>query len=61
MPASGPVFRITYIKINIDEIKIRFEIAPPDKPGNFKVYAEGTAHRDTRSSVPLTQEVEVEL
>lgn len=40
-----PAFRITYIKASTDEIRIRFEIAPPDKPGEFKVYAEGAAKR----------------
>jgi hypothetical protein len=45
-PAAGqPAFRMSYIKAGADEIKIRFEIAPPDKPGEFKVYVEGTAKK----------------
>ncbi len=61
MPGPGPAFRMTYFKEAADTIRIRFEIAPPDKPGEFKVYVEGTAKRDARSSAPLTHEVEVEL
>ena len=42
---SRPSFRLTYTWSKPDEVKIKFEIALPDKPKDFKTYVEGTAHR----------------
>jgi len=42
---SQPAFRLTY---NIDDngrLGIKFEIAPPTAPEEFKVYVEGFAHK----------------
>jgi hypothetical protein len=44
--ASRPRFRLTYSKTSEAELKIKFEIAPPDQPDAFKKYVEGTAHRN---------------
>jgi len=42
---SRPVFRLTYnIGVN-GRLAIKFEIAPPDAPQEFKVYVEGSAHK----------------
>ena len=43
--ASRPRFRLTYSKASEAELKIKFEIAPPDQPNDFKKYVEGTARR----------------
>ena len=40
-----PAFRLTYTLAGAGEMKIRFEIAPPGKPGEFKTYVEGTARK----------------
>lgn len=40
-----PRFRFTYTQLPGGELGTRFEIAPPDKPGQFAVYVEGKAHR----------------
>lgn len=52
LPAPGPAFRMTYFKEGADGIRIRFEIATPDKPGEFKVYVEGTARREKLVKAP---------
>ena len=44
--ASRPRFRLTYSKTSQAELAIKFEIAPPDQPNDFKKYVEGTAHRN---------------
>lgn len=41
----GPGFRLTYRQTDRDHLTIKFEIAPPDKPGEFKTYIEATARR----------------
>jgi len=43
--ASRPRFRLIYSKTSQAELTIKFEIAPPDQPNNFKIYVEGTAQR----------------
>jgi len=43
--ASRPRFRLTYSKTSQAELTIKFEIAPPEQPNNFKMYVEGTAQR----------------
>jgi hypothetical protein len=40
-----PRFRLTYTKEKEDKLHIKFEIAPPGKPDDFKTYLEGSAHR----------------
>jgi hypothetical protein len=44
---AAPRFRLSYAKSADDSLKIKFEIAPPGKPADFKTYLEGTAHRQT--------------
>lgn len=46
VPAQ-PRFRLTYARLKADALRIKFEIAPPGEPQNFKVYVEGTAHKKT--------------
>lgn len=41
----GPGFRLTYHMLDKNRVAIKFEIAPPDKPGQFKTYIEATARR----------------
>jgi hypothetical protein len=38
-------FRLTYRKTGPDAVGIKFEIAPPGKPGAFATYIEASAHR----------------
>jgi hypothetical protein len=42
---SQPVFRLTYNLGEQGRLAIKFEIAPPNAPKEFKVYVEGTAHK----------------
>jgi hypothetical protein len=42
---SQPNFRLTYLKNPDDTLGIKFEIAPPGAPDEFKVYVEGSAHK----------------
>jgi len=44
----GPRFRLSYVKAAADELKIVFEIAPPDSAGAFKTYIEATVRRKPR-------------
>ena len=45
-PVPGtPSYRLTYIGKGPDEVSIRFEMAPPDKPGQFRAYIEASARR----------------
>jgi len=46
--ASAPRFRLTYLRAGEDTLSIQFEIAPPGKPEEFKIYLEGKAVRTTR-------------
>ena len=46
--ATVPRFRLTYTKEKEDTVHIKFEIAPPGKPDDFKTYLEGGAHRKDR-------------
>lgn len=43
--SPGPRFRLTYSKIDDDNLGIKFEIAPPGKPDSFSTYIEASAHR----------------
>jgi len=42
---SAPRFRLTYQKEADDRVAIKFEIAPPGKPEEFKLYLEGKARK----------------
>jgi hypothetical protein len=42
---SRPRFRLTYSKTDKHQLLIKFEIAPPGQPNDFKTYVEGTAQR----------------
>jgi hypothetical protein len=45
-PATGaPQYRLTYENVKPGTAKVLFEIAPPDKPGEFAPYVEATVHR----------------
>jgi hypothetical protein len=41
----GPRFRLTYLQTAEDAVEIRFEVAPPDKPEQFRLYLSGKAKR----------------
>jgi hypothetical protein len=43
--AGAPRFRLVYSAAGDGTLKIRFDIAPPDKPDAFATYVEGTARR----------------
>ena len=43
--AGAPRFRLVYAAATDGTLKIRFDIAPPDKPEAFSTYLEGTARR----------------
>ena len=42
-------FRLTYRKTGPDRLALKFEIAPPGKPGAFETYIDATAHRKTKN------------
>ena len=42
---SSPRYRLTYSSTGKDSLAIRFEIAPPGKPGAFATYIEAKARR----------------
>lgn len=42
---SAPRFRLTYTKTSGETVSIRFEVAPPGKPEEFRSYLEGTARK----------------
>ena len=46
---TGPRYRLTYLKTGEDEIKLTFEIAPPNDRNSFKTYIEASVRRKTRS------------
>ena len=41
----GPHYRLSYVKIGDNDLKLTFEIAPPDAPDKFKTYIEAAAKR----------------
>jgi hypothetical protein len=45
--AGAPHYRLTYEDVQPGTVKVLFEIAPPDKPGQFTKYVEATVHRRT--------------
>ncbi|MCX6151106.1 MAG: hypothetical protein NTX22_11310 [Ignavibacteriales bacterium] len=42
---SAPTFRLSYIKVKNETVKILFEIAPPGKPEAFSKYIEASANK----------------
>lgn len=46
---TGPRYRLTYLKTGEDELKLTFEIAPPNDRNSFKTYIEASARRKTGS------------
>lgn len=43
--ASGPRYRLIYVKTGEKSLTLKFEIAPPGKPDAFATYIEAKAHR----------------
>jgi hypothetical protein len=41
----GPRYRLTYAKTGDNDLKLTFEIAPPEAPEKFKTYIEASAKR----------------
>lgn len=41
-------FRLTYRKAGPDRLALKFEIAPPGKPGAYATYIDATAHRNPK-------------
>jgi hypothetical protein len=52
----APRFRLTYTKGKEDTVAIKFEIAPPGKPEEFKFYLQGTVRRKTASKDEKTKD-----
>jgi len=44
--AAGPQYRLTYDDFEAGAVKVLFEIAPADKPGQFATYVEAVVHRN---------------
>lgn len=44
-PAPGPRFRLTYLQTPRSTVTVRFEIAPPGAPEDFKTYLEATTRK----------------
>jgi hypothetical protein len=45
-PSQGaPQYRLTYEDVQPGTAKVLFEIAPPDKPGEFATYVQATVNR----------------
>src|SRR5690348_7018996 len=44
----GPRFRLTYAKTAADALSLKFEIAPPNAPTEFKTYVEAAAKRTAK-------------
>jgi hypothetical protein len=40
---------LTYTKIGEAEVAVKFEIAPPGKPDQFRVYLQGLVKREERA------------
>jgi hypothetical protein len=43
--ASAPRYRFIYDRVDPSQVKIKFEIAPPGRPDEFKTYIEAAARR----------------
>jgi hypothetical protein len=44
---GAPQYRLTYEDVQPGTAKVIFEIAPPDKAGQFNIYVQATVHRKT--------------
>ncbi len=42
---GGPRFRLTYTRSGPDRVELKFEVAPPGKPGAFSTYVAAAARR----------------
>ncbi len=40
-----PRYRLTYVQTAPDQVTVKFEIAPPDKPEQFRLYVEGKTRK----------------
>lgn len=47
--ANAPTFRLSYVLEEKAKVMVRFAIAPPDHPDQFKTYVEGRCHRKAPS------------
>jgi hypothetical protein len=47
---TAPRFRLSYAQSGADTVRIKFEMAPPGQPENFRTYVEGTARRQAASA-----------
>ncbi len=43
--AKEPRYRLTYTATAPNEVSVKFELAPPDKPDQFRLYVEATTRR----------------
>jgi hypothetical protein len=43
--ANQPRYRLTYTATSPGEVTVKFELAPPDKPDQFRTYVEATTRR----------------
>ena len=48
--AGAPRYRLTYTGVSLTELKLKFEMAQPDKPDAFRTYIEATLKRQATSS-----------
>jgi hypothetical protein len=46
---KAPRYRLSYTRAGDEDVKIKFEIAPPGKPDGFKTYIEAGARRQAKS------------
>lgn len=49
---GAPRYRLTYTQASPTELKLRFEVAAPDKPDAFHTYIEATLKRPVTSTKP---------
>lgn len=42
---AGPRYRLTYLLTQPDQIQLTFEVAPSDKPDQFKKFIDGRVHK----------------
>lgn len=49
--STEPRYRLTYIKAPQKSVTLKFEIAPPGKPTEFKTYIQATAHQKQNGQV----------
>jgi len=47
---TGPRYRLTYIVTQPDKMSLTFEVAPPDKPDQFKQFIEGKVRKVSNAS-----------